>query len=255
MIISASRRTDLPAFFPKETIHKIVSLTGREQLPLFETGKIVDAVVFWTKNAEPILPYLKNLDKLQIPYYFQYTMNNYPKEIEPNIPNLAHRIETFKNLSNMIRKERVIWRYDPFLTSKYPIKLSVEDVINRFEFIGEHLHNYTSKLVFSFLDPYNKLPSGLYPPTKKEETQIIDAITNMNKSWKLQLATCAEITTNPFIEQNRCIDPVLLKKIGVEIKNTDDKDGTQRNNCHCYPSRDIGEYHTCRHNCSYCYAK
>ena len=159
MIISASRRTDLPAFFPKETIDKIISMNEDKQKTLFNTNK-VNAVVFWTKNARPIMNYLNELDELKIPYYFQYTMNDYP-ELEPNIPKYWNRIETFINLSEMIGKEKVIWRYDPFLTSTLNREFTLQDVLYRFEFMGHNLYKYTNKLVFSFLDIYDKLPIGL----------------------------------------------------------------------------------------------
>jgi len=253
MIISASRRTDLPAFFPKETIERIISINNGEQKTLFNTN-IVDAVVFWTKNAQPIIPYLNELDELKIPYYFQYTMNDYPG-LELNIPSHTSRTETFINLSEMIGKHRVIWRYDPFLTSTVPKEYTISSVINRFKFMGMCINKYTKKLVFSFLDPYDKLPSGLNSPTKEEEIQIVKAILEENKVWKLQVATCAESVNNPAISVNRCIDPELLKQLGVSLNYPQQKDKSQREKCWCYPSTDIGSYHTCKHNCLYCYAK
>lgn len=253
MIISASRRTDLPAFFPKETIEKIISMNNDNQQRLFKIN-LVEAVVFWTKNARPIIPYLNELDELKIPYYFQYTMNDYPG-LEPNIPKYWNRVETFIELSELIGKDRVIWRYDPFLKSTIPIEYSITNVLNRFKVMGNCIHKYTNKLVFSFLDPYPKLPLGLTPPTKEEENQIINFILEANKTWNLKLATCAEIVDNSLIEPNKCIDPVLLQKLGVEIPNINDKDKAQRKTCGCYPSKDIGEYHTCKHDCTYCYAR
>lgn len=252
MIISASRRTDLPAFFPKETIERIIHMNSDEQQTLFKTNKI-DAVVFWTKNAQPIIPYLNELDELKIPYYFQYTMNDYPG-LEPNIPDYWRRVETFINLSEMLGKHRVIWRYDPFLTSTNPVEYTLSNVINRFKIMGDCLNKHTKKLVFSFLDPYNKLPIGLNPPTKEEELKIINAIIESNKTWNLQIATCAESVINPAISTNRCIDPELLKQLGVSLYYPQQKDKSQREKCGCYPSIDIGQYHTCKHLCVYCYA-
>ena len=253
MIISASRRTDLPAFFPKETIEKIVSMNDSEQKTLFKKN-IVDAVVFWTKNAKPILPYLNELDDLKIPYYFQYTMNDYPG-LEPNIPNYWDRVRTFISLSEMIGKSRIIWRYDPFLTSILPVEYTVQDDLKRFEFMGHCLCKYTEKLVFSFLDPYDKIPTGISAPTKEEERIIIDKIVDLNKLWKLELASCAENIDNLSIKRNRCIDPELLMRIGVEISKPSLKDYSQRKICDCYPSKEIGTYHTCKHNCIYCYSR
>lgn len=253
MIISASRRTDMPAFFPKETIEKIISLNQSEQQTLFQTNP-VEAVIFWTKNARPIMPYLNELDELKIPYYFQYTMNDYPG-LEPNIPKFWTRIETFINLSETIGKERVIWRYDPFLTSTTPIEYTIADVLKRFEFMGNCLHKHTKKLVFSFLDTYEKIPKGLNAPTYEEQKLVIDKMLELNWIWNLDLSTCAETIYNPLITKNKCIDPLLLRLLGVDIPDVQLKDKSQRKECGCYPSIDIGEYHTCKHQCLYCYAR
>jgi hypothetical protein len=245
----------MPAFFPKETIEKIISMNQDEQKTLFKTN-IVDAVVFWTKNARPIMPYLNELDELKIPYYFQYTMNDYPG-LEPNIPKFWTRIETFINLSEMLGKHRVIWRYDPFLTSVVPVEYTIVDVLKRFEFMGNCLHNHTEKLVFSMLDKYDKLPSGINPPTPDEEQIIVNKIVELLLIWKIRAATCAEeIHCSKLIEVNRCIDPILLRKLGVDnIDPTNAKDKSQRRTCWCIPSVDIGTYHTCKHECIYCYAR
>jgi hypothetical protein len=253
MIISASRRTDMPAFFPKETIEKIISMNNDEQKTLFKTN-IVEGVVFWTKNARPIMPYLNELDSLEIPYYFQYTMNDYPG-LEPNIPGFWNRITTFIDLSEMLGKHRVIWRYDPFLTSVAPVEFTLETVLRRFEFMGNCLYKNTEKLVFSFLDPYDKIPSGLNPPTKEEEIKIYNKILDLNRIWNLKICTCADPVRDELINVNRCIDPELFKRLGVELPDPRKKDNSQRKECWCYPSLDIGAYHTCKHNCLYCYAR
>jgi hypothetical protein len=255
MIISASRRTDMPACFPKETIEKIIAINSEstQQSTLFKKNN-VDAVVFWTKNARPIMSYLNELDELNIPYYFQYTMNDYPK-LEPGIPQYyLSRVETFAELSEMLGKHRIIWRYDPFFSCNVPVEYTISDVLNRFEFMGNMIHDYTDKLVFSFLDTYNKMPLGLNPPTKDEEKRIVDKILELNKMWKLKIASCAE-ESYTGVERNKCIDPVLLKRLDVDISDTNKKDSSQRQKCGCYPSKDIGEYHSCTHQCAYCYAK
>lgn len=253
MIVSASRRTDMPSFFPRETIEKIISLNINEQKTLFNAN-CVEGVVFWTKNSRPIVKYLNEIDDLKIPYYFQYTLNDYPG-IETNIPNFWNRIETFIELSELLGKHQVIWRYDPFLTSTAPVEYTIQDVLRRFEFVGNCLYKYTDKLTFSFLDPYSKIPTGINPPTKEEEIQIVNKILELNKIWKLKITTCAEPFYNDLIHPNKCIDPELFKKLGVELANPKSKDKTQRAECQCYPSIDIGQYHTCKHNCLYCYAK
>jgi DNA repair photolyase len=256
MIISASRRTDLPAFFPKETIEKILKYNGGSD--------IVQGVVFWTKNAEPIIPYLHLLTEKNIPFYFQYTLNYYP-EFEHNLPNPAERLDTFRELSDRIGKNRVIWRFDPvvlrdgFMDKQgFGNKCDIREVIRRLNTIASSLKDHTEKLVFSYFDPYWKCPTDLRPPTPQEQAAFRDAVRGIHEKYGLTVATCAEPPTGygegEVIQRNACIDPVLLKQIGaVGIDET--KDTHQRALCGCCKSIDIGKYHTCKHACDYCYAK
>ena len=120
VIISASRSTDIPAFFAKWFINRLeagycVWYNPFNQKPSYISFAQCKVVVFWTKNPKPLIPLLYELDERGIRYYFQFTLNDYEKEgFEPNVPSVAQRIETFKELSKLIGKERVIWRFDPF---------------------------------------------------------------------------------------------------------------------------------------------
>ena len=123
VIISASRSTDIPAFYAKWFFYRLakgycVWYNPFNQQPMYISFKNCKVVVFWTKNPEPIIPYLSELDKRGIHYYFQVTLNDYMQEgFEPNVPPVAKRIETFKKLSQMIGKEKVIWRFDPLIVT------------------------------------------------------------------------------------------------------------------------------------------
>lgn len=249
VVISASRRTDLPAFYPEETIRKIEKI-HLEQYP-------VDAVVFWTKNAEPIIPYLDILTEARIPFYFQYTVNAYGPEFEPNVPSLAQRIETFKALSTLIGPDRVIWRYDPIIISSvHSPQWHKEKIIE----LAEQFDGYTKKLVFSYFDKYQKLAEFCTynrAPNGYERPVLENAIASITGNHGMVAATCAEVTNTPGVITNSCIDINLLERIGVP-KNAlchAAKDPSQRWNCHCYPSVDIGHYRTCKHGCQYCYAR
>lgn len=123
MIINASRRTDIPAFYSDWFLNRIKEKFVLVPNP-FNPGMIsridlnpalVDCIVFWTKNPTPML---SRLDELQdYKYYFQFTLNPYGKELENNLPDITGRIETFKRLADTIGREKVIWRYDPILTN------------------------------------------------------------------------------------------------------------------------------------------
>jgi len=289
-VISASRSTDIPSFysrwfmnrFEKGYITWINPFNRKEQYVSFEETKII---VFWTKNPKPLMPHLKELDKQGIKYYFQFTLNDYEKEnLEPNVPKLDTRIETFINLSNQIGKEKVIWRFDPLILSTV---ITIDNLISKIENIGNKINQYTEKLVFSFADieSYKKVQSNLSKTnesyrefTQSEIDEFSEKIVSLNKSWKLSLSTCAEkVDLEKYnIEHNRCIDDELIHKIGKDdpkildwlgVSNPmlslfdDDysnnlklKDKGQRKACGCIVSKDIGMYNTCNHLCTYCYA-
>jgi DNA repair photolyase len=244
VIISASRSTDIPAFYSKWLINRIkkghiVWYNPFNQQPLYVSFKNCKVIVFWTKNPKPLIPYLKDLDGLGIHYYFQYTLNNYEKEsFEPKLPSLKNRINTFKELSNLIGKEKVIWRFDPIILTP---ELTPREILKRIWNIGNQLKGFTDKLVFSFVDikSYRKVQRNLVKessffsketieysePSSEQMNEIALGLMKMQEywekeGWKISLATCAEeIDLNKYnISHNRCIDGELMKKIFAEDK-------------------------------------
>jgi DNA repair photolyase len=290
MIISASRSTDIPAFYSEWLFNRIdkgyISWTNpfnqKTQYVSFDEMRFI---VFWTKNPKPIIPYLEKLDSKKIGYYFQITLNDYEAEnLEPNVSPLSDRIETFISLSKQIGKQKTIWRFDPLLLSD---NLSVVDLIQKIENIGNQIHPYTEKLVFSFADinVYRKVISNLGKSSNNfrefTEREIVDFSIKLQllaSKWKIELATCAEeiILKDFSISKNRCIDDELICRISKEDKKLMDwfgidskssnlfgtdyisnpklKDKGQRKVCGCINSKDIGMYNTCDHLCVYCYA-
>ncbi len=290
IVISASRSTDIPAFYSEWFINRLEKdyitwlnpFNRKEQYVSFKETKVI---VFWSKNPKPMIPHLKHIDKRGIKYYFQYTLNDYEKEdLEPNVPKLETRIETFKTLSELIGKEKIIWRFDPLILSNI---ISIDDLIEKIKKVGDLIHKFTEKLVFSFADinSYKKVKSNLSKKTdiyreftQEEMINFSERIVSLNKNWNLSLATCAEkVDLNKFdIDHNRCIDDELIYKIGKNdpaildwlginnpslslfegdySKNIRLKDKGQRMACGCILSKDIGMYNTCNHLCTYCYA-
>lgn len=299
VIISASRATDIPAFFSKWFFHRLEkgyikwNNPFNRTLPYYISFKNTRMIVFWTKNAEPIIEFLPVLEEKEINYYFQFTLNDYVKEnLEPNVPKLEKRIETFINLSEKIGKEKVIWRFDPLILLNH---LTIDDLLDRIERIAEVLIKYTNKLVFSFIDieNYSAVQKNISRDLKfdipeeslnlefsrDDKIEFAEKISQKLKKWSLvnqqfELATCAEgIELDSFgIKYNKCIDDDLMYKlfkndlalmnfIGYETNGMffDSnkkklKDKGQRKECGCIISKDIGEYNTCPHNCTYCYA-
>jgi len=264
MIISASRRTDIPAYYSEWFVNRIREefLYVRNPLNIHQIGKIrlsrdvVDGIVFWTKNPIPLMSKLDAFKEYL--YYFQFTLTGYGKEIETGLPSKNQElIPAFCDLSKRVGRERVVWRYDPiFLSDKYTIGYHKEI----FEQLISKLGNYTEKCTVSFLDLYknterNLKSFGIRVPTRNEQIEIINSFVEIAKEYEINIDTCAEENDFSEIGVNHacCIDKERLERIGgihLEVK----KDPNQRSVCGCAGSIDIGTYNTCKNGCVYCYA-
>lgn len=271
MIISASRRTDIPAFFGDWFINRIKEGFAMYRNPMRPTQvfavslhpKDVDAIVFWTKNPKNFLDKIKYLDEYT--YYFQFTITPYDQDLEPGIPNKDEVIDTFIKLSDMIGKKRVIWRYDPIIiTDKMPLSYHKE----KFEDLCEKLSPYTQKCIISYVDFYKKAEDDLNKINAKrleldDLYNIFGAIGSIGKRYNLSVETCAEDLPVEELEElglkrAHCIDGNLIKELKRE-KDTSytkefAKDKNQREACGCVQSIDLGIFNTCKHFCVYCYA-
>jgi hypothetical protein len=274
VIISASRSTDIPACYSDWFIKRLeigylvwINPFNRKQT-IYITFDNTRVIVFWTKNAEPLLKHLKTLDKLKLNYYIQFTLNDYVQEnLEPGIPSLSDRIETFKQISDIIGKEKVIWRYDPILVSN---QLSLPMILSRIKNIGDQIHKYTNRLIFSFIDinQYDKVinnvaSSGIRELTQNEIYDFSSQLSVINQSWGLLIGTCGEEIdlSHMGISAMSCIDGSLISnlfgsdsKLMQYLSHHNKKDKGQRKSCLCIESKDIGQYNTCTNLCIYCYA-
>lgn len=244
IIISASRSTDIPAFYAKWFINRLAAgycvwYNPFNQKPMRISFDKTKVVVFWTKNPEPLIEYLPELDKRGIRYYFQFTLNDYEAEgFEPNVPALEQRIETFKRLSTLIGKERVIWRFDPLVLTE---TLTPRKLLTKIFHIGNKIKGYTDKLVFSFIDvrAYRKVQNNLVKetpfftkenvetaePNGKLQEELVEGLAKLREHWKsegwnLELATCGEeVDLEKYdIKHNRCIDGELMERIFSDDK-------------------------------------
>lgn len=292
VIISASRSTDIPAFYADWFIERLNKgyLSWKNPfngVSLFVSFRNTRVIVFWSKNPKPVIKHLNYLDENKINYYFQFTLNDYDKEkIEGNIPNLSSRIETFIELSEKTGKEKIIWRFDPYILTD---RVGVDELLRKTENIGNQLNKYTEKMVFSFLDikKYKKVQNNLQKNKIRctefnEHTmnELAKGIIGLNEKWKLDIATCAEeIDLEQYgILHNKCIDDDLMRRLFCNdnqlmdfigkrkssqlnwcnqketVRTSKIKDKGQRHACGCIMSKDIGQYNTCPHGCIYCYA-
>ncbi len=267
MIVSASRRTDIPAFYPEWFVSRARAgwclvphpfrpgLSARVPLDPETTA----AIVFWTRNPAPLFPYLPELDRLGYQYYFQHTLLDYPEPLEPAGLPLARKIETFRELAGRIGPERVIWRYDPVILSEAtPVAFHLE----RFERIASALRGSTRRVVVSLLDVYRKiLPRlreagvSLLECRPEDLAMLCGGLAGTATANGLEIQSCAEeVDLAPWgIPPGKCIDDGLIRKVfGIEVSGR--KDPGQRKLCRCAVSRDIGVYDTCPAGCLYCYA-
>ena len=264
MIVSASRRTDIPAFYSDWLFNRLKEgfVYVRNPMNIHQVSEInlspnvVDCIVFWTKNPRPMLDRLDKLSDYN--YYFQFTLNPYADDVEPDVPNKGKEvIKTFIELSEKIGADKIIWRYDPILLSD---KYSIDYHAKYFEKLAKDLKGSFSKCVISFIDIYKKnskrcAANGLNELDKAQIFAIAEQISDTAKKYSFPVASCAEnIDLNEFgIEHNSCIDKDLIEHL-IGSRISVQKDKNQRKECGCIESIDIGSYNTCIHGCSYCYA-
>lgn len=270
MIISASRRTDIPAFYHHWFMHRVRAgfLKTRNPFNAHQVRDIslrpedVDVIVFWTRNARPLLPDLPELDQRGLRYYFQYTITGYPATLEPHVPSLPEAIRTFRQLSKHIGAGRVIWRFDPVLISALT---PLHQICTLFDGIASQLTGYTGQVIISLLDIYRKTERNLSqiaelqpinllqdPDLQAETACRLAAIAHRHG---MTISACAEpVDLSPWgILKSRCIDDVLIAR-EFDLQLASRKDPGQRPECGCVRSVDIGDYNTCLHGCRYCYA-
>lgn len=273
MIISASRRTDIPAFYTKWFMNRIRA--GYCYVPnprnMNQLSRVlldpedIEAIVFWSKNPAPLMPYLSELDRRGFRYYFQFTLNKYPRALEPNIPSFSDQVTTFRDLSQRIGPRRVVWRYDPIIISSItPFEFHREN----FTLIAEELSGATNRVMVSIVDFYKKTERRLSELEKEEglifnreplhladTDNLLRDMADTASKYCMKVFTCAEEKDYSFtgVLPGRCIDNMLINELwSLNIKY--DKDPFQRQSCLCAASKDIGVNDTCIHGCPYCYS-
>lgn len=258
MIISASRRTDIPAFYSEWFLNRIEAGFCDVRNPMaFDkvsrislSPEVVDCIVFWTKNPTNMV---KHLDRLKdYKYYFQFTITPYGQELEKHVPSKDQMIEVAHEIASKIGSKRLVWRYDPiFISSQYP----VSEHIKHFERLAKAMAGSTEKCVISFYDEYKPIP-GIMQPSLFEIENLVVALQQIAATHGFVIETCSEtfdLTTYGIIN-GKCIDDRLISEI-IGQPLVLDKDKGQRKECGCVTSIDIGAYSCCKHGCVYCYAQ
>lgn len=265
MIISASRRTDIPAFYGQwfwnrlqDGVFCVRNPMNHSQIHQVQISPdTVDCFVFWTKNPRPFLPYIHRIAQLGYTFYFQFTLNAYGQELEPQLLAESMLIETFQELSASLGKQRVLWRYDPIIHSPDYDHMYHEETFHR---LAEELHPYTDLCTFSFLDLYAKTKRNLQglqvsDPPPEQRRRLALRLQQLAQQCGIPLVSCcgSEELADIGIPAAACIDKErieALQRRTLQLK----RDRNQRVNCGCAASIDMGAYNTCHHGCRYCYA-
>ena len=246
VIVSASRSTDIPAFYADWFFHRLKVGYSSWTNPFNGVNSYISYhntrfIVFWSKNPKPLLKHLDELKNRNIDCYIQYTLNDYEREgLENGVPPLVERIESFKRLVDKLGKGRVIWRFDPLILTD---QVNIDELLGKIEHIGDQLYGYTEKMVFSYADiaSYRKVKANLeknhvnyreWEPDQMEDFAV--RLSTLNQKWNYKLATCGEkIDIEKYgILHNKCVDDdliirfafkdkTLMEFLGVDVKTVE----------------------------------
>ena len=262
MIINTGGRTDTVQYYSDWLLRRFAEGYVLSRNPLFPdkvtryelTPDKVDCVVFCSKNYKPILPRLREITD-RFPAYFYYTITAYGKDVEPGVPSIEESIETLKELSALVGRERVAWRYDPvLLTREYTIRCHLDT----FPWMARELAPYIDRCIFSFVEMYKKLETNMpeiIPMSETERDALARGLGAAAAKLGMVIQTCGTNGdyTRYGIQASGCITLSILGKANhMEFRNLKHKG--MREGCHCMESRDIGAYDTCLNGCKYCYA-
>ncbi|MBE5978460.1 MAG: DUF1848 domain-containing protein [Paenibacillaceae bacterium] len=264
MILSASRRTDIPAFYSDWLLNRLKegfvlvpnprnpSHYSRVQL----SPQTVDCIVFWTKNPREMISKLEVISAMGYDFYIQFTLTPYGRDVEEYLPDKIELIKDFLKLSAKIGSNRVIWRYDPVVLTD---NMNVEYHLKCFEKMAGLLEGSTNRCIFSFLDFYTRLKSqlqnlGVRDIQEEDMLRIGEGFSKIAKKHGILLSTCCEsVDLSQFgVSHASCIDGDLIEELtGCSLRKK--KDNGQRPGCGCMESVDIGSYDSCGNGCKYCY--
>jgi len=269
-IVSASRRTDIPAFHTQWFMNRIrsgsVLVRSRFSSKSFQVSlspQDVTAIVFWTKDAGPLAPYLDELADAGHCFTFLYTINNYPALLEPGVPHRSHTMKVVDTLVKRFSSSVLRWRYDTIvLTDRTDKRWHLKN----FESLCRSLAPYTKESIFSFCDYYRKTVKNMslcapdyHVPNQYECREIAEEMGQIARTWGIELTSCAhDFLVSDLVGKARCIDSEFLARV---VDTTERRAALEtlrtvptRKECACAESKDIGAYDTCAHGCAYCYA-
>lgn len=269
MIVSASYKTDIPAFYGKWFRKRIEAGFCRMANPYNRNQRFtislrkddVDGFVFWTKNIVPFMSVLNKVDDLGFPFIVQHTINGYPRALETRVVDATRAIESFRSVANRFGAKTTIWRYDTIILSTFTDASFHRENFAR---LAAELDGATDEVVVSFLQVYNKTRRNLdeaarnhgfdwEDPPAEAKRELLKALVDIAADHRMRLSICTQPDLMvPGASEARCIDAQRLMEVaGRPIQS---RINGMREGCGCFESKDIGDYDTCPHGCVYCYA-
>ena len=258
MIVSASRRTDIPAFYSDWLLRRlragfclVRNPYNARLLRVPLTPDLVDCIVFWTRDSRPLLPHLAEIEALGHAFYFQFTLNAYGADLEPHAPRPEQAADAFRRLSEAVGLQRVVWRYDPILLDAHYTEAFH---LRAYAKLAAALEGYASHCVVSFVDAYAKLGRRFREVSAAEMRSLAKGLAEVASAHGFSLATCAEAEelADCGVVHGACIDRARIEALlGMRLGGVMQK---SRAHCNCLEGVDIGAYDSCLHGCAYCYA-
>lgn len=260
MILNTGGRTDTVNYFSEWLLNRFAAGYAYSRNPFHPdvvnridlNPRTIDVVEFCSKNYRPILSRLHEITE-RFNCHFHYTITAYDKDIEPNVPGIDESVETLRDLSAQVGKEKIIWRYDPvLLTGKY----TIEQHFATFDYMAGRIAPYVSRCLFSFVVWYKKLHlPELQPISGRQKELIAKGLGEMAAKHHLYIQTCGtkESYEQYGIHHSGCMTRAVYEhSLGLHFKKVAERGN--RPGCRCMESRGLGDYNTCLNGCRYCYA-
>ena len=268
MIVSASYKTDIPAFYGRWFMNRLDAGWCRMTNPYggqvyriaLDAGS-VSGIVFWTKNLGPFLDALAEIRRRGYAAVVQYGINDYPRALEQSVAGRDQCIAHMHGLARAAGPRAAVWRYDPVVvTSLTPAQWHEANFAN----LARALTGATDEVVISFAHIYRKTRRNMdaaaarhgfswRDPDGGEKRSLARSLADIARGCGMRLTICAQPEyLSDGIEGAKCIDAGRLADVGQRPVAA--AAGGNRPGCNCAASRDIGGYDTCPHGCAYCYA-
>lgn len=262
MILNTGGRTDTVQYYSEWLLNRFREGFVLSRNPLFPnvinrielSPDTIDVVVFCSKDYAPILDRLHEISD-RFKCYYHYTITAYDTDIEPNVPSIEQSVETLKQLSALVGKEKVAWRYDPVLLTK---KYTIEKHFETFDYMARELSPYVDRCIFSFVEMYKKLAVNmpeLQPISDDNKLLLVKGLGAIAKQYGLYLQTCAakDDYLQFGVHHSGCMTTEIFSRaLGLNFKHQAHKGN--RIGCACMESRGLGDYNSCPNGCRYCYA-